>query len=74
MNTSDDRYKAMKFEGPARIPLSCGILPAAWIKYREELQEITAGFPEIFGEQSMDRDYDMVDFAEKPPEYAADAH
>ncbi len=60
MNTSDDRYKAMKFEEPTRIPLSCGILPAAWMKYREELRELTAGFPEIFGRESTDRDYDEV--------------
>jgi len=50
----------MRFEGPSRIPLSCGILPAAWMKYREELQDLVSAVPEIFGEQPTDRDYDEV--------------
>ena len=60
MNITEDQYRAMKFEGPARIPLGCGILPAAWMKYRDTLGELTAEFPEIFGEHPADRDYDEV--------------
>src|ERR1035438_4604231 len=31
----EDRLKAMRFEHPEFIPVSVGILPAAWIKHRE---------------------------------------
>ena len=37
---ADDRTKAMRFEGPEHIPVQVGILPAAWILYREELERL----------------------------------
>ncbi|NPV47283.1 MAG: hypothetical protein HPY69_10010 [Armatimonadetes bacterium] len=67
---SDDRMKAMNFEYPDYIPVSVGILPAAWIKYRERLDEIIRQHPVIFGQQGPDpRDYDYV-----PETYAAGEH
>jgi len=61
MGMHDDRMKAMLFEGPERIPVSVGILPAAWMRHREALREIVARHPALFGEDAgRDRDYDAV--------------
>jgi uroporphyrinogen decarboxylase len=56
----DDRMKAMLFEGPEYIPISVGVLPAAWMKYRAELDAIAARHPLLFGPQAGGRDYDAV--------------
>jgi len=57
----DDRLKAALFQGPEYIPVGVGILPAAWMKYREELDEILVRHPIIFGEHKKgDHDYDAV--------------
>ena len=56
----DDRMKAMRFERPEAIPVSVGILPAAWMKYRERLDEIVARHPVVFGPKKPRRDYDAV--------------
>jgi hypothetical protein len=55
-----DRIKAMNFDRPEYIPVAVGILPAAWIKHREALDEIVRRHPVLFGEQNADRDYDAV--------------
>ena len=61
MPEHDDRWKAMLFEGPEFIPVGVGILPAAWKKHRERLDEIAARHPIIFGEVKVgERDYDKV--------------
>ncbi|MBD3177579.1 MAG: hypothetical protein GF320_20605, partial [Armatimonadia bacterium] len=61
MGMHEDRMKAMRFEGPERIPIACHFLPATWRKYRENLDEIVARHPEIFGPAAEgDRDYDAV--------------
>ena len=60
MDHVTNRRNAMLFANPDRIPISCGILPAAWIKYRDELDAIVGRYPELFGEQIKDRDYDQV--------------
>jgi hypothetical protein len=61
MSSHDDRMKAMTFDHPERIPISAGILPAAWMKHREGLDEIVAAHPDLFGEsQAGTRDYDAV--------------
>lgn len=58
---ADDRTKAMEFDYPEYIPISVGILPAAWMRYREELDEIVSRHPIIFGEHKKgQRDYDAV--------------
>jgi len=57
----DDRFKAMLWERPSRIPVSAGILPAAWMKHREALHEIVARHPYVFGANAAEeRDYDAV--------------
>jgi len=66
----DDRTLAMNFQHPAMIPVAVGILPSAWIKYRDELDEIVRRHPAIFGQQSDEaRDYDYV-----PGTYAEGEH
>jgi len=56
----NDRIKAIEKQGPGRIPVRVGILPAAWMKHREALDKIVRGHPVIFGEQNKERDYDSV--------------
>jgi hypothetical protein len=41
--------RAIEFRGPEWIPVIPYILPAAWIKYREKLEEIVLTHPKIFG-------------------------
>ncbi|MBM3498680.1 MAG: hypothetical protein FJX74_08395 [Armatimonadetes bacterium] len=57
---ADDRMRAMRYEHPEYIPVSVGLLPAAWVKYREALDEIVHRHPIIFGEQPDQRDYDAT--------------
>jgi len=67
---ADDRWKAMTYDHPEFIPVAVGMLPAAWIKYREALEEIVLRHPIIFGEGSRGaRDFDSV-----PETYAAGTH
>jgi uroporphyrinogen decarboxylase len=57
----EDRIKSLEFNHPEYIPISVGILPAAWIKYREGLDEIAARHPVLFEAYKQgDRDYDAV--------------
>ncbi len=61
MGMYEDRIKALKFEYPAHIPIGVSILPAAWIKHREALDDIVTRHPILFGERHKgDRDYDAV--------------
>lgn len=55
-----DRWKAMTFARPEFIPVSLGVLPAAWMKYREKLDEVAKRHPLLFGEVKPGRDYDGV--------------
>lgn len=50
----NDLIKAIKLLGPESIPVSVSILPAAWIKYGEELQRLTEGYPQFFGTKKKD--------------------
>ncbi len=60
MTPQSDFIKAMKFQRPDTIPMVAYFLPAAWMKYREALDEIIARHPVLFGEQGQGRDYDAV--------------
>ncbi len=56
-----DTIRAMTFAHPEFIPAWIGILPAAWMKYREAMEEITLRHPLIFGEQTKGaRDFDAL--------------
>jgi hypothetical protein len=67
---SSDHDKAMNFARPQFIPVSMGMLPAAWMKYREKLDEIARRHPLLFGTRQGPRDYDAVGM----PGYAAGTH
>jgi len=56
----DDRIKAITRQYPSRIPISAGILPAAWMKHREALDAVVRRHPLLFGPQTGQRDYDAV--------------
>lgn len=60
MNPNDDRIKALRWSHPEYIPVSAGILPAAWMKHREALDELVAAHPLLFGDPKGRRDYDAV--------------
>ncbi len=55
-----DRLKAMRFAHPQYIPVTLGVLPAAWMKYRQKLDELARRHPLLFGEIKGDRNYDWV--------------
>ena len=56
----DERIKAIEGKYPGRIPISAGILPCAWMKHREALDEIVSRHPLVFGKAGDQRDYDSV--------------
>jgi uroporphyrinogen decarboxylase len=56
----DDRIRSMLFQRPSSIPVSVGILPAAWRKHREALDDLVSEFPGLFGSNANPRDYDAV--------------
>jgi hypothetical protein len=60
MPTGDNRFDAMLFDYPTSIPVGLGILPAAWMKYREELSDVLARYPDVYDPNGLDRDFDAV--------------
>ncbi|MHB0855935.1 MAG: uroporphyrinogen decarboxylase family protein [Anaerolineae bacterium] len=61
MGIHEDRMKAMLYERPEFIPVSVSMLPATWIKYREQLAEVASRHPLLFGEEDpRQRDFDRV--------------
>lgn len=50
----NDMIKAIKLLNPETIPVSVNILPAAWLKYGDELQRLTDGYPQFFGGEKKD--------------------
>ena len=51
----------MLFQHPQHIPVSVGLLPATWMKYRQELDALVRRHPVVFGEdQPAERDYDAI--------------
>ncbi len=61
MGLEEDRIKALRFEHPDYIPIGVGILPAAWMKYRGELDAILGNHPTISAQmRDPNRDYDAV--------------
>lgn len=56
----DDRLRSLRFERPSAIPVSVGILPAAWIRHRQALEDLIAEFPGLFATERIPRDYDAV--------------
>jgi hypothetical protein len=59
MNLDQDHLKAMLFQTPDKIPVSIGILPAAFMRYRQELDAVLKHFPELVNVPE-NRDYEKV--------------
>lgn len=55
-----DRITSILRAYPSTIPVSVGILPAAWMKHREALDDVVHRHPVLFGKQPEQRDYDAV--------------
>ena len=61
MGRQQDRIKAMNYEHPEYIPVAVSLLPATWMKYRDDLAALVARHPVIFGQEDpFQRDYDAV--------------
>ena len=61
MSIQQARFRSLQFQHPEHIPVSVSILPAAWMKHREAMDEIVARHPILFGpHREGDRDYDQV--------------
>jgi len=61
MPAEQDRIKAMTFDRPEYIPVGVGILPATWMRHREQLDALVRRHPAVFGSAPPGpRDYDAV--------------
>ena len=57
----DDRIKSLRSEGPEYLPVSLGVLPAAWHKYRDGLERIASRYPLLFANPPKgERDYEAL--------------
>ena len=57
----DDMIKAMNYDRPEYIPTFMSLLPATWMKYRDELADVVARHPILFGnDDPHQRDFDAV--------------
>lgn len=54
---SDLLKKAITYDYPETLPVSIGILPAAWMKYGKDLQKLIDGYPQFFGGRQIDLDH-----------------
>ncbi len=53
--------KALTFEGPAWTPCNVSLLPATWIKYRDELEDVVLAHPRLWPKyKSGAHDFDEV--------------
>ena len=58
---NDDRMRSLRNEYPEFIPVSLGVLPSAWSKYRGELERIAAQYPLLFANPPKgERDYEAM--------------
>ena len=49
--------EAFRMQSPESIPVSISILPAAWIKYKDELQRLTDQYPQFFHGKKVDYEH-----------------
>jgi hypothetical protein len=58
---TDDQLKALARDYPEHIPVSLGVLPSAWQKYRGDLDAIARRYPLLFTNPPKgERDYDAM--------------
>ena len=60
MPLSQDQLKAATFNRPSAVPVSAGILPAVWMKYRNELDQIVRRHPILFPGYNGNSNYDAI--------------
>jgi len=61
MDLEDDRVRAATFSRPKFIPVTVRLLPSAWLKHRDALDEIVARHPVLFPGHEMGKtDYDAL--------------
>jgi hypothetical protein len=58
MSYTDLLVKAMTWQYPETIPVGIGMLPALWKKHPQEMKDITARYPQFFGNISERYNYD----------------
>ena len=58
--------QAIRMESPETIPVSVGVLPAAWIKYGAEMQRLVDQYPQFFN--GLKKDLTRLE-EELPPSY-----
>ena len=46
----NDLIRAMTYNHPETIPVSAGFLPAAWLKYGDELKRLAGEYPDLLGD------------------------
>jgi uroporphyrinogen decarboxylase len=57
---ANDRIASLLWNYPSRIPVRISVMPAAWMKHREALDDILRRYPQLFNKQAGQRDYDAV--------------
>ena len=57
---ADDKIKSIERAYPGRIPVGVGILPAAWMKQRDALDDIVRRHSLLFPASTGPRDYDAA--------------
>ena len=50
-------FEAFRMQSPETIPVTVGILPAAWMKYGAELQRLVDQYPQFFGGMKVDYEH-----------------
>ena len=59
---ADNYLKAALFKRPDWVPCTAALMPATWMKYRDELEAIALRHPRIFpGHEKGSKDFDAVD-------------
>ena len=59
--TTRNFLKTLYFDEPEWTPFVVSLMPATWMKYREDLEEIVLAYPRIFpGYRRGDRDFDAI--------------
>jgi len=65
--------KVIRFDGPEWVPCEVGIMPAAWMRHREALEEIVLAHPRLFPDyRKGEKDFDEVPSVLYEPGYHTD--
>ena len=57
---TSDQIKAMKFQRPEMIPVNMSLLPATWMKYRDQLDALVRRHPILFPGYTGKASYDEI--------------